>query len=193
MRKGTVLFLCLLAAFLVALISISVNYTNAQINRGKEERNNLNMLQSLIDSTKDEHPVINSELKGKVVVINVWATWCGPCIKEIPELNKLVEEFASEDIRFLAFDDLDSTQELSVMQKREIDFNYELYFNEKDLIEILYSHKLPNEDRAVPLNIVIGRDGKVAFYYMGFQQEKIDELREYLENVNRVKLDVDLL
>jgi len=193
MRRSTILFLAVIAVFVIGLISTSVYFTNKEINRGEEERSNMNMLNALIDNTNGQHKVINEELQGKVLVINVWATWCGPCIREIPELNILEEEFASDDIRFLAFDDLDSAKELSIMKEREIEFNYELYFNEKELIELLYSYKLPNENRAVPLNIVIDRKGKPAFYYMGYQKDKIDELRTYLENVNKASIKVDLL
>jgi len=193
MRRSTILFLAVIAVFVIGLISTSVYFTNKEINRGEEERSNMNMLNALIDNTNGQHKVINEELQGNVLVINVWATWCGPCIREIPELNILEEEFASDDIRFLAFDDLDSAKELSIMKEREIEFNYELYFNEKELIELLYSYKLPNENRAVPLNIVIDRKGKPAFYYMGYQKDKIDELRTYLENVNKASIKVDLL
>jgi len=43
-----------------------------------------------------------SGLKGKVVVIDVWATWCGPCKKEIPHLKKMEEEYHSKDVVFLS-------------------------------------------------------------------------------------------
>ncbi len=40
--------------------------------------------------------------EGKTVVLEFWSTWCGPCIKAIPHLNELAEEFASEDVIFAA-------------------------------------------------------------------------------------------
>src|SRR5262245_11942734 len=39
------------------------------------------------------HPISISNYRGKWVVINYWATWCAPCIQEIPELNKLIEHY----------------------------------------------------------------------------------------------------
>ncbi|SMC70579.1 TlpA family protein disulfide reductase [Pedobacter nyackensis] len=49
----------------------------------------------------DKHVSVN-DLKGKVVVIDVWATWCGPCKQEIPHIEKLGEEFKGKDIAFVS-------------------------------------------------------------------------------------------
>lgn len=46
--------------------------------------------------------VSSQSLKGNVIVLNFWGTWCAPCIKEIPELNELVEKFKNENVRFIA-------------------------------------------------------------------------------------------
>ena len=43
-----------------------------------------------------------TEATAEIVVINVWATWCGPCLKEVPELNKMVTEAKGKNISFLA-------------------------------------------------------------------------------------------
>lgn len=43
-----------------------------------------------------------SDFKGKVVLVDIWATWCGPCVKEIPYLKKLEEEFHGQDVVFLS-------------------------------------------------------------------------------------------
>jgi len=43
-----------------------------------------------------------NDFKGKVVLVDVWATWCGPCVKEIPSLKKLEEEFHGKDVVFLS-------------------------------------------------------------------------------------------
>ena len=46
--------------------------------------------------------VSSQSLKGNVIVLNFWGTWCAPCIKEIPELNELVKKFKNENVRFIA-------------------------------------------------------------------------------------------
>lgn len=44
----------------------------------------------------DGHPVSLNDFAGKVVLINVWATWCAPCVKEFPSLKRLVEKFGGQ-------------------------------------------------------------------------------------------------
>lgn len=62
------------------------------------------------------------ELRGKTVVLNFWFTSCAPCVKEIPELNKLVEEYQSKNVVFLAFTYNSQQQVEAFLKKRP--FNY---------------------------------------------------------------------
>ena len=48
-----------------------------------------------------------SEMRGKVVLLNFWATWCGPCRMEIPDFNEIYEEYGSENIEILSISILD--------------------------------------------------------------------------------------
>ncbi len=67
-----------------------------------------------------------SEMKGKVIVTNLWGTWCKPCIAEIPDLNELVEEFGeADDVLFLAIASppLDTPEKIqNFLEKREFNF-----------------------------------------------------------------------
>jgi thiol-disulfide isomerase/thioredoxin/outer membrane lipoprotein-sorting protein len=53
----------------------------------------------------DGEPVRLSEFRGKIVVLNFWATWCPPCREELPTFNKLSEQFKDKDIVFLGIND----------------------------------------------------------------------------------------
>ena len=183
MKKSTLLFLGSFSALIIILLSISINSSNSRIEEEIAGRGERNLLREIIDSTNNEHAIINESLIGKTVVINVWATWCQPCIMEMPELNSLVKDFASDDIVFVAFDDRDSTEEMEVMKEKDLQFDYQLYFAQEELIDLLYTYKLSHEQRALPLNLVLNTEGKVVTYYMGNQPEKLGEIRTYLESL----------
>jgi len=64
-----------------------------------------------------------ADLEGKWLIVNYWATWCGPCIKEIPELNKIAEEH--QDILWVFgvnFDEPDAEEMQAQVEKMKIEF-----------------------------------------------------------------------
>jgi peroxiredoxin len=58
----------------------------------------------------DNHPVTLSSLRGKIVLVNFWATWCPPCRKEMPALNDLYNHFQSQGLVILSISDEDSAK-----------------------------------------------------------------------------------
>jgi uncharacterized protein (TIGR03435 family) len=69
------------------------------------------------DGTKTDWP----SLKGKVVVLEFWATWCAPCIAEIPHLNELAQSLASSNVQFISVDDEDPSVVKEFMAKKHMD------------------------------------------------------------------------
>jgi thiol-disulfide isomerase/thioredoxin len=186
MKKLRRLPFLLIAAFVaIALLILSVSLSNNAIKKGQSERFQLNILDEIINATNNENPIINDSLKGKTIVINVWATWCKPCLQEIPELNQLVEDFKSEEVVFIALNREGEEKEKETMKAKDIQFDYDLHFDQSKLIDLLYSFKLENEGTGIPLNIVINKSGQPAFYYMGNQPDKLEEVREYLSKMNK--------
>jgi uncharacterized protein (TIGR03435 family) len=62
-----------------------------------------------------------SRLRGKVVVLDFWATWCAPCVRSIPHLNQLANEFRGQDVVFLAVTDDDEERLKAFLPKHPID------------------------------------------------------------------------
>lgn len=105
-----------------------------------------------------EQPLIED---GEAVVINVWATWCGPCIKEIPELNELVEKYKDQGIRFLAFTNETTAVYDAFLKKRaDFTFDYEMSFANTQAIAFINTFDKQYQGRAIPLHILVDRDGK---------------------------------
>lgn len=108
------------------------------------------------------------ELKGKVVVLNFWYTSCPPCLKEIPELNKIVEEYEGKDVVFLAFatDKKDRIEEFIA----ENPFKYNLIPEATMLmLRFLEPDKSGRMETAFPTHIVVDRTGKKTVYETGIK------------------------
>ncbi len=63
-----------------------------------------------------------SEAKGKRVIIDVWATWCPPCVMEIPHFNTLREEFSEEELMIVAITDEDADTLLEFLEKNPMNY-----------------------------------------------------------------------
>lgn len=183
-------FLLVAALVAISILALSVSLSNNTIKKGRTERAQQNILQEIINSTNNQNPIINESLIGKTVVINVWATWCRPCLQEIPELNELVKDFKSEEVIFIALNRQKAEEEKQKMDEKEIQFDYDLYFDQSELIDLLYSFKLKKESTGIPLNIVINKNGQPAFYYMGNQPDKLKEVRRFLSNLNKATVKI---
>jgi thiol-disulfide isomerase/thioredoxin len=74
---------------------------------------------TVLDGPGKTRTITKAELAGKVVVIDFWATWCGPCMKELPEIQKVIEAYANskKDVVVVALSQDDEPAELSQVRK----------------------------------------------------------------------------
>lgn len=186
MNRNTIFLILAFSIGSFILIFISSRFTNSKIEAEEKERKEKKAFQEIIDSTKNEHPFINEHLKGKTIVINVWATWCGPCRKEIPELNKLVKDFKSDTIVFIALDAFDSIEEISEMKKQKIEFDYQLLFDQKHIIKLINSFAISSEQGGIPINLILNSVGKIEHYHVGNNPKELQKMRDYLSSVKRI-------
>lgn len=100
----------------------------------------------------------SSDFRNQFVVINWWATWCAPCIKEIPDLNEIVNRYSNkENVRFIAITDDPKNKITSFLKNK--DFNYEMTFVDSET-----RHLFGN---SYPVNIIIDPTGKITYYKKG--------------------------
>ena len=103
-----------------------------------------------------------SELRGKVVILNFWATWCGPCRMEIPDFNELYLENKDKGLIILGISTDDTKRGLSKFMET-YKFEYPVLFGSNKQIS-----KISNDYggiRALPTSIIIDRNGEIKRIY----------------------------
>ena len=108
-------------------------------------------------------------LKGKVVLLNFWATWCGPCIMEIPDFNELYQTYQPSGFELLGVSIQDTKKQLANFVKSNV-VNYPvLYGVPKEINQMLLDYELSNPfyGISIPQSLLINRQGKIVWYYPG--------------------------
>jgi thiol-disulfide isomerase/thioredoxin len=104
-----------------------------------------------------------AQWKGKVLIVNFWATWCVPCREEMPEFVKLQKEFGDRGVQFvgIAVDDPAKVKQFSI----ELGLNYPALIGGYGAVEL--SRSLGNSVGALPFTLVLDRAGSVSRTQLG--------------------------
>lgn len=113
-------------------------------------------------------PQTVGQWRGKVLVINFWATWCAPCREEIPIFVKMQEKYGAEGLQFvgISIDSVDKTAQFS----SNFSINYPNLIGTIDTIEV--SQKAGNKQRVLPYTIILDRKGEIVATELGGLTEK---------------------
>jgi peroxiredoxin len=119
-----------------------------------------------------------SELRGQVVMINFWASWCSPCRQELPLLNKIYTQYRSAGFVLLAVNVDDNRKDADTMLKR-LNLRFPTLFDGGKNVAKLYGVD------TMPATLVIDRDGRVRYvhrgYYDGYERKYERQVRELLK------------
>jgi peroxiredoxin len=117
------------------------------------------------------------QMKGKVILINFFATWCGPCMSEMPRVEKEIwEKYKGNNLIVLAIGREHSAEEL-VKFNKEKGFTFLIAPDPKREV---YS-KFAKE--SIPRNYIIDKNGKIALQEVGYSNEDFDKLKAELEKL----------
>ena len=101
------------------------------------------------------------EQRGRVVLVNFWATWCGPCRQEMPHMNRLYEKYKSSGFVLLGVNvDEDPRNAASVASKMGVTFPV-LLDTDKNVSKLYDLNTMPS-------TVLIDRDGKVRYIHRGY-------------------------
>ncbi len=114
-----------------------------------------------------------SEFRGDVVMINFWATWCGPCRQEMPLLDELYERYERVGFNLLGVNiDDDSRRAMQMIDELGVDFP--VLFDARKEVSKLY------EVDAMPVTVLVDREGTVRYVHLGYKPGYEDK---YLDQV----------
>ena len=118
-----------------------------------------------------------SEYRGQVVMLNFWATWCGPCRQEMPLLEDIYGRYEPAGFSLLAIN-LDEENEDALDMASALGVTFPLLFDDEKTVSRLY------DIRAMPMTVLIDRDGRVRHvhqgYRPGYESRYLDEVRSLL-------------
>ena len=118
-----------------------------------------------------------SEYRGNVVMINFWATWCGPCRQEMPLLDELYNRYERVGFNLLGVNiDDDSSRAMRMVEELGVDFP--VLFDARKEVSKLY------EVEAMPVTVIVDRQGTVRYvhhgYKPGYEDKYLDQIRTLL-------------
>jgi thiol-disulfide isomerase/thioredoxin len=125
------------------------------------------MLASLSDPSG--RPQMMSQWRGKVLVVNFWATWCAPCRKEIPALIRVQHKYALNGVQFvgIALDNVSKVRDYA----EEMRIDYVLLIGGIETLGV--TKDLGNRAGVLPFTVVLDRAGKVAYGHTGALTEAL--------------------
>ena len=118
----------------------------------------------------DGSEVTLSKLKGKVVLVNFWATWCPPCREELTHVEKeIIEAFDGQEFVFLPISRGEKRETVEKFRKK-MGYSFPMGLDPDQSIFNKFASNY------VPRNFLIGKDGKIAFISVGFDEAEFQAL-----------------
>ncbi len=142
-----------------------------------------NFLNTTFKNLEGNYVTLDEEKGEKLTILDFWATWCKPCVKSIPEMVKLNDEFKDQGVKFFGINE-DSPRNINKVRpfahSKGIDYEVILDSDQEIMTELVVS--------VLPTMIILDENGKVVYSHQGYNtgdeliiKQKIEEL---LSNAN---------
>ncbi len=103
-----------------------------------------------------------SERRGEVLLLNFWASWCGPCRQEIPELDKLEQKYQSLGFAVLGIN-VEQDRASAEQVLKDLDPSFMVLFDERNEVSESY------DVDAMPVTVLVDRNGTIRFAHKGYK------------------------
>ncbi len=125
------------------------------------------------------------DFRGRVYVINLWATWCGPCRMEIPGLNRVYEDYRARGVEFvgLTTENPEEASETVRQFVEEFGMTYRVAWGDRETLLKLFAWNAPQQSpprrssTAIPQTFVVAADGQVVLRVRGYNPRVPEMIR----------------
>lgn len=118
-----------------------------------------------------------SALKGKVVVLDFWASWCGPCVKGLPVVSQVVKELGGEEVVLFAINQGESKEQINTFLKAKKLEYLTVGFDPENALGKIF------RVQGIPQTVVIDQSGKVHSVHVGFSENVAKKLKKEIQEV----------
>jgi len=126
--------------------------------------------------TTDGKPLGTEEIRGKIVLLNFWATWCPPCRFEMPSMERLYQEFKGDGLEIVAVNFMESAETARSFMK-ESGFTFPVLMDQGGEISQRYGV------HAIPVTFLIGRKGLLMAKSMGYKDWYTEKMRGFFRTM----------
>ena len=187
MKIKTILYVLIISGFIV-LLSCDKKSSNEKYSNSVQKNRPPNAVKApdftLVSLEGDR--ITLSDLRGSVILLNFWATWCGPCIMEIPDLNRLQEKYQDKGLEVIGITLTSGSPEIISIFAEDQGMNYkvltDIMGSETEIVTNMYGQATGAPITGVPTSFIIDRDGYIVKTYIGPRSERIfyNDLKHYL-------------
>lgn len=170
--KSTTILHNLLLIFLLFIASVGCDSTKKQ-DKTVEETVERADLKDIKLAGLDGNEINLADFKGKVIFLNFWATWCKPCIAEMPSIQRAIEKLGSQEVVFLAASD----ESVEKIEKFKTRFGFPFQF-----IRVLDDYA-NLEVYSLPTTIIYDRNGDIVINEAGAREWDADDMIEKLSSL----------
>jgi peroxiredoxin len=118
-----------------------------------------------------------SENRGKVIMLNFWGTWCGPCRREIPDFNKLHAKYQKDGLEIVGVTLTSGSSKNILKFMNDWDMEYtvltDIDNNETQIVTSIYGRAIGRPITGIPTTLIIDQEGYIVKGYIGPRSEEV--------------------
>ncbi len=111
-----------------------------------------------------------ADYKGKIVLLNIWATWCGPCVRALPEYEKVMNELDRSKVQFIAVNQEEKEGLIKAFAERK-KMKLPIGLDPEGKVGKIFNCE------NLPQTVIIGPDGKIAWLHVGYKAGVAEALK----------------